>query len=171
MRSETRVQLDYQMLVEQLPGAVYRATPGADGTWFYVSPQVQRIAGASASEFESDSGLWLSLIHPEDRKAVLLVEDRAALTGEPYLAEYRLVRPDGSIVWVRDEAAVVTDDTGNTVLQGVLLDITDRKNAELAMESSVSSLQATLADSQLLGSRTFSGSIPERPHPASTHSC
>lgn len=144
MRSETRVQLDYQMLVEQLPGAVYRATPGADGTWFYVSPQVQRIAGASASEFESDSALWLSLIHPEDRQAVLLIEDRAALTGEPYLAEYRLVRPDGSIVWVRDEAAVLNDDAGNPVLQGVLLDITDRKNAELEMESSVSSLQATL---------------------------
>jgi two-component system, cell cycle sensor histidine kinase and response regulator CckA len=157
MRSEARLQLDYQMLVEQLPGAVYRATPGADGTWFYVSPQVQRIAGASASEFEADSGLWLSLIHPEDRKAVLLVEDRAALTGEPYLAEYRLVRPDGSIVWVRDEAAVLTDDAGNTVLQGVLLDITDRKNAELEMESSVSSLQATLeatADGILVVDRT-----------------
>jgi len=142
--SEARVQLDYQMLVEQLPGAVYRASPGGDGTWYYVSPQVQKIAGASASQFVSDSGLWLSLIHPDDRAAVLLTEDRAALTGEPYLSEYRLVRPDGSTVWIRDEAAVLLDEAGNPVLQGVLIDITDRKNTELEMESSVSSLRATL---------------------------
>jgi two-component system cell cycle sensor histidine kinase/response regulator CckA len=144
MSSEDRVQLDYQMLVEQLPGAVYRASPGADGAWHYVSPQVQKITGVTASALECDSGLWLSLVHPEDRDAVLLMEDRAALTGEPYLVEYRLVRPDGSIVWVRDEAAVLSEDSGDPVLQGVLLDITDRKSAEVEMESSVSSLQATL---------------------------
>ena len=144
MRSEARVQLDYQMLVEQLPGAVYRASPGADGTWYYVSPQVQKIAGAPASQFLLDSGLWLSLVHPDDRAAVLMTEDRAALTGEPYLTEYRLVRPDGSIVWVRDEAATLTDHAGNPVLQGVLLDITESKNTELEMESSLSSLRATL---------------------------
>ena len=144
MSSEDRVQLDYQMLVEQLPGAVYRASPGADGAWHYVSPQVHKITGVTAFALESDPELWLSLVHPEDREAVLLMEDRAALTGEPYLVEYRLVRPDGSIVWVRDEAAILSDDCGDPVLQGVLLEITDRKSAEVEMESSVSSLQATL---------------------------
>ena len=141
--TDGRVQLDYQMLVEQLPGAVYRACPGAYGAWSYVSPKVEKITGVSALEFESNPELWLSLIHPGDREAVLSVEDRVAATGEPYLAEYRMVRPDGSIVWVRDEA-VVLRDAGESILQGVLIDITDRKNVELEMESSLSLLQATL---------------------------
>ena len=144
MKTDARVQLDYKMLVEQLPGAVYRAVAGARGAWYYVSAKVEKITGISATEFEADPELWLSLVHPDDRKAVLSVEDRVAVTSEPYLAEYRMVRPDGSIVWVRDEAVALRDDSGNPVLQGVLLDITDRKNAELEMESSVSSLQATL---------------------------
>lgn len=144
MKTDARVQLDYKMLVEQLPGAVYRAVAGAHGTWFYVSAKVEEITGVSAMEFEADPELWFSLVHPDDREAVLSVEDHVAATGAAYLAEYRMVRPDGSTVWVRDEAVALRDDSGNPVLQGVLLDITDRKNVELEMESSVSSLQATL---------------------------
>ena len=143
-RPETDNRLDYQMLVEQLPGAVYRAIPDARGAWTYVSPQIQKITGVSAARFESDPELWLSLIHPEDHEAVLSVEDRVAATGEPYLAEYRMVRPDGEVVWVRDEAVVLCDEAGGPLLQGVLIDITQRKQSELEMESSVSSLQATL---------------------------
>jgi two-component system cell cycle sensor histidine kinase/response regulator CckA len=144
VKTDARVQLDYQMLVEQLPGAVYRAVAGSHGAWLYVSAKVEKITGVAAAEFESDPELWYSLIHPEDREAVLSDEGRVVARGEPYLAEYRIVRPDGSIVWLRDEAVVLRDDSDNPVLQGVLLDITDRKNVELGMESSVSSLRATL---------------------------
>ena len=144
LSSGAEVQLDYQMLVEQLPGAVYRARPGARGAWFYVSPKIEKITGVSAARFEADPDLWLSLIHPDDHEMVLSIEDRVAATGEPYLAEYRMAHADGSIVWVRDEAVVLRDSAGGPVLQGVLIEITDRKQRELEMESSVSLLQATL---------------------------
>jgi PAS domain S-box-containing protein len=137
-------QLDYRLLVEQLPGAVYRARPGAKGEWLYVSPNVQRITGVAASVFASDPTLWFSLIHPDDRDAVLLLEDSVTIAGEAYVAEYRMVRPDGSIVWVNDESMSMLDRDGALVLQGVLLDITDRKSVEFEMELSVSLLQATL---------------------------
>ena len=137
MTSDARVQLDYQMLVEQLPGAVYRAAPGARGAWFYVNAKVEQITGVAALEIELDPERWLSLVHADDRAAVLTQEERVAATGEPFLAEYRIVRPDGTIVWVRDEAIVLRDDAAGPVLQGVLLDITDRKQVELEIESSV----------------------------------
>ncbi|MEA2435434.1 MAG: two-component system, cell cycle sensor histidine kinase and response regulator CckA [Actinomycetota bacterium] len=141
---DVRDQLDYQMLVEQVPGALYRARQGASGEWLYVSPKIEKITGVAAGDFETNPELWFSLIHPDDRDAVLSVEDHVVVTGEPFLAEYRIVRPDGSIVWISDEAMVLMDDAGEPVLQGVMLDITDRKNAELEMESSLSLLQATL---------------------------
>ena len=136
--------LDYRLLVEQLPGAVYRARPGTDGAWLYVSPNVEKITGVAASRFESDPSLWFSLIHPEDREAVLLLEGNVTKAGDAYAAEYRVVRPDGSIVWISDESMSMLDREGALVLQGVLLDITDRKNVESEMESNVSLLQATL---------------------------
>ena len=144
LTSDGTDQLDYQLLVEQLPGAVYRARPGAQGAWLYVSPNVERITGVAASVFESDPTLWFSLIHPEDRQAVLSLEDSVAKAGYAYVAEYRVVRPDGSIVWISDEWMSMLDRDGALVLQGVLLDITDRKSVEFEMELNLSLLQATL---------------------------
>jgi len=50
--SDVHAELDYQMLVEQLPGAVYRAIPGARGAWSYVSPnrRLDRVTKESANE-------------------------------------------------------------------------------------------------------------------------
>ena len=136
--------LGYQLLVEQLPGAVYRAQPGAQGAWLYVSPNVEKITGVAASVFVSDPELWFSLIHPEDRAGVLLAEDSVTKAGETYTDEYRVIRPDGTVVWISDESVSMLDHTGALVLQGVLLDITDRKSVEFEMELNMSLLQATL---------------------------
>ena len=62
--------------------------------------------------------------------------------GETYTDEYRVIRPDGSVVWIRDESVSMLDHAGAVVLQGVLLDITDRKSVESEMELNVSLLQA-----------------------------
>ena len=51
-------------------------------------------------------------------------------TGEPVRDEYRYIAPDGRIVWVQDETYRVTGENGEEVVQGFLLDISDRKRAE-----------------------------------------
>jgi diguanylate cyclase (GGDEF)-like protein len=59
---------------------------------------------------------------------------RSNETGEPFRAEYRMIARDGSCVWVRDEATCVDDPWRGRIWQGVLVDVTARKRAELDLE-------------------------------------
>jgi signal transduction histidine kinase/ActR/RegA family two-component response regulator len=82
-------------------------------------------------QWAADPGLWLKQLHPEDR---VRVQSEFSLThreASPFMSEYRMIAADGSTVWIRDEATVVVDESGRSCcLQGVMLDITERKKLE-----------------------------------------
>jgi diguanylate cyclase (GGDEF)-like protein/PAS domain S-box-containing protein len=121
----------YRLLVEQIPVVTYVDAIDRSSTTLYVSPQVEEILGYSPEEWISDPRLWEKLLHPDDRERVLGENLRTNDTGEPFKAEYRLMAKDGRVVWVRDEAALVTDELGRRRFwQGVMVDITERKRAE-----------------------------------------
>jgi diguanylate cyclase (GGDEF)-like protein/PAS domain S-box-containing protein len=125
-----------QVLVEHVPAAVYIDTADPDvsdgGRLAYMSPQIGEILGYRPEELVGDPELWPSRIHPEDRDAALAAYEAHWLTGQPLRAEYRMLRRDGTEIWVRDEAYAMPDDTqsGHPVSQGLLVDITDRKRLE-----------------------------------------
>jgi diguanylate cyclase (GGDEF)-like protein/PAS domain S-box-containing protein len=125
--AETR----YRTLVEQLPLAVYIDRVDASSSNVYTSPQIEPMLGYSADEWVANPSLFVELLHPDDRERVLAAHERTHATGEPLHAEYRLHTRDGRVVWVRDEAHIINDPHGGEpVLQGYLLDITGRREAE-----------------------------------------
>ena len=129
----------YRALVEQIPAVTYTQEPKAGHHFasLYLSPQAERMLGYTLDEFASDPGLWVRLIHPDDRERVLAEDARTDETGEQFSAEYRLLTRDGRMVWVRDEATLVSDEDGRPLCwQGVLTDVTDRKQAEEALRES-----------------------------------
>jgi PAS domain S-box-containing protein len=78
----------------------------------------------------------LARIHPDDRARV--VSALSALTPErpQLLVNYRLVRPDGSLIWVERSSRSYFDDAGNLVrIVGMVADITQRKQAEEVLSS------------------------------------
>ncbi|HEU4847065.1 MAG TPA: PAS domain S-box protein, partial [Rubrobacteraceae bacterium] len=132
-------QAGYRALVEQIPAVTYTQEPKAGHHFasLYLSPQAERMLGYTLDEFASDPGLWVRLIHPDDRERVLAEDARTDETGEQFSAEYRLLTRDGRMVWVRDEATLVSDEDGRPLCwQGVLTDVTDRKQAEEALKES-----------------------------------
>jgi diguanylate cyclase (GGDEF)-like protein/PAS domain S-box-containing protein len=102
------------------------------GRLAYMSPQIAGILGYRPDEFVNDPELWPSRVHPDDRAAAIAAYEEHWRHGEPLRAEYRMVRRDGAEIWVRDEAYAMPDDTlgGHQVSQGLLIDITDRKQLE-----------------------------------------
>ncbi len=71
-------------------------------------------------------------------------------TGEPFATEYRLLAKSGRVVWFRDEARVVSDPEGQfLILQGLALDITERKQAEDALRQTTQTLQTLIQASPL----------------------
>jgi PAS domain S-box-containing protein len=120
----------YRTLVERIPAITYTAEFGETAAWLYVSPQIEAILGFTPHEWMVRPNLWSRRLHPEDRDRVLADEQQSQDTGVPMLCEYRLLTKQGRVVWVRDESVVAKSADGQPLLQGVMLDITERKRAE-----------------------------------------
>jgi PAS domain S-box-containing protein len=127
----------YRTLVERVPAVTYTwdaAIRGGDMAASFISPQVEELLGYSADEFR-DPLLWSKIVHQDDLERVR-AEWATCRQGEgAFSSEYRMHTRDGRELWVRDEAVPVRrDDDGNTLYQGVMFDITERKVAEQLLQ-------------------------------------
>jgi PAS domain S-box-containing protein len=126
-----KVQTRYGALVEQIPAVVYVDLADEAMTTTYVSPRIEDMLGNTAQEHIEDPSCWERMIHPEDREAAVATYLEGRDSGAPFEMEYRMIATDGRIVWIHDSALVICDAAGEPALvQGVLLDITARKEAE-----------------------------------------
>jgi PAS domain S-box-containing protein len=126
----------YRTLVEQLPLAVYVFAVDDGFRPLYRSPQIEPMLGYSTDEWLRDPDLFPKLLHPEDRDRVMAEVERADAAGEPFAAEFRMVARDGRVVWVHDEHATIRDAAGRpTYVQGYMVDVTERKEAEEGLRS------------------------------------
>ncbi|MDT9176979.1 MAG: PAS domain-containing protein [Limnospira sp. PMC 1291.21] len=127
----------YRRLIEQMPAATYTANLDDKFSILYISPQIERLLGISASEWLKNSKDWLELVHPEDRDRLLEEIRQGIEENQGFSVEYRMFSRSGNVVWVRDNGQVVLDDQGNpTFLQGVMINITDKKETEIALQES-----------------------------------
>jgi PAS domain S-box-containing protein len=127
----------YRHLIEGLPAVVYLWQVRAhDPPLEYTSPQIERLLGYTPEEWDHPT-LWATRLHPHDRDRVIAATDRSATTGEPFELEFRYFAKDGRVVWVRSHASLLRrDDAGRPLaFQGVLLDISRQKEAELEARS------------------------------------
>jgi len=145
-QSALTLEAQYRQLIEQVPAITYMAERGAEGRWYYVSPQITRILGFTPAEWMSDSQRWRKQVHPDDLERVLAEEQTLFREGDAYRIEYRLRSRDGKDVWVRDEATYVREsESGELVMRGLLLDITERKLAEEELRRSEQRLHTTVS--------------------------
>ena len=100
------------------------------GKMVYVSPAYERIWGRTREELYANPRAFVEAAHPEDQEGLLAALELKR-TGVAYEHEYRLIRPDGSVVWIWDHAFPIRDESGQIVLYtGVAKDITQRKKME-----------------------------------------
>ncbi len=96
----------------------------------YLSPSAEKLFGRKVEDFKENKQLWMEYIHPDD---INIIEDGYNQLGEKGLSEteYRIIRPDGDIKWVRDRVKIIYDEKGEPVfMNGLASDITERKKAE-----------------------------------------
>jgi PAS domain S-box-containing protein len=123
------VEAKYRTLVEQVAAISYIAEVGVDGQWLYVSPQVEGIFGFGVDDWLADSRRWMRHVYPEDHGVVEEAEE-ASKRGERFQAEYRVIRKDCKVIWVSDTAVVVPGSGPHPLMEGIIVDITDRKQLE-----------------------------------------
>ncbi|MCY2966492.1 MAG: PAS domain S-box protein [Planctomycetota bacterium] len=98
----------------------------------YVSEFCEELLGYPRDTWY-ESGFWAAHLHPDDRTHAIDFCLAASAALEDHSFEYRMVHADGREIWVHDVVNVVSVDGKLTGVRGVLVDITDRKLAELAV--------------------------------------
>ncbi|MCC6300859.1 MAG: GAF domain-containing protein [Anaerolineales bacterium] len=137
--AETR----YRTLIEQLPIVVYVSPAENVDATVYISPQIEILLGYTQTEWLKDPVYWKKTVHPEDRERLLAAVERMRNFGEPLDEEYRMIARDGSVVWLRDQATLLHDSDGRPLLwQGIMVNITDRKQAEGRIKNQIERLKA-----------------------------
>lgn len=126
----------YRSFIENLPVLFYAVDSEPPYTPLYVSPAFERF-GYPLEDWLNDPAMWVRAIHPDDRDWVFEQTTVSTKTGKEVDYEYRIVCGDGAIRWVRDRGCQIRDTDGNVFCrEGVMLDVTDRKQAEEALKHS-----------------------------------
>ncbi|WIV66525.1 PAS domain S-box protein [Natrialbaceae archaeon AArc-T1-2] len=123
----------FRQLAENLEQVVWMSTPEKD-EMLYVNPAYEEVWDRSREQLYENPDAFLEAIHPDDRDRV-----RASLDGQKggeYDEEYRVVRPDGTVRWVRDRATPVYEDGAVDRIVGIANDVTERKRRERTLEES-----------------------------------
>jgi diguanylate cyclase (GGDEF)-like protein len=128
---------DYSHFVELLTRVgchIYTGEVLEDGTYIeiYAGPGIELFLGREVEDDMDLSAAWNLAVHPEDRDAYL--EAATADSKDVISLEYRMVGADGEVRWVMDQMWVRPDSgDGRRIIDGVVTDITSRKDAELGM--------------------------------------
>ena len=124
----------YRNLVENIPGAVYRYTVDGDLHVEQLSHGIRALTGEAPERFLAGEIAYADLIHVDDRTSVAEALAEAIAKRGAYEIEYR-IRPSGRATrWVNERGRVVLDANGRARwLDGLILDITERKTAEMTI--------------------------------------
>lgn len=103
--------------------------------FYYINPGYEKIWGKSCEDIYQNPRSFIESVYPDDLERII-----AAATGPNACnmdEEYRIIRPDGAVRWVRDRTFPVYDEQGNLFrMAGIAFDITERKQAETMLVQS-----------------------------------
>lgn len=141
----------YRPLLQSTREAVYEtSTKGRSSkqSLARISESVRTLLGYKPAEFEKDGDLWISIVHPDDQKKVAALWRGVLRSGRGKVLEYR-VKPKKrrDYIWVEDSAIPLRDTSGKKIgVAGSVIDVTERKRLEYALDESETHLKEILDD-------------------------
>ncbi|MBD2208813.1 PAS domain-containing protein [Nostoc linckia FACHB-104] len=124
-----------QNFSQKISVVVYTMVQEANGQiWFeYISPACKSILEVTAEQAMQDASFLIKRIHPDDLPPRAALMARCTQNLEPFFMEYRIITSSGKLKWVQVNSQVEPRENGAFAWHGVLLDVSDRKEAEAAI--------------------------------------
>ncbi|MEO6684611.1 MAG: PAS domain-containing protein, partial [Dyadobacter sp.] len=116
----------FESLIQTVDGIVWEAN-AQTFEFSFVSDQVTNILGYKPEEWLAEPEFWANHIHPHDRVQAVAYCRRWVQDGRNHSFDYRMIRADGSQVWIKDVISVIREDGKPTLLRGIMMDISDGK--------------------------------------------
>lgn len=126
----------YQRLVVNVPGVIYQFLLHPDGSnqFPYMSEICREILEIFPEEVYANPSILWELVHPSDRDSLRAKTLFCSQTLQPFLQEWRMMTPSGKVKWIQAIARPEKLDNGDILYDGVLIDISERKQAEIALQ-------------------------------------
>ncbi|PTL79465.1 PAS domain-containing sensor histidine kinase [Vitiosangium sp. GDMCC 1.1324] len=163
----TRAQREHEELIDTVDGIVW--STDAAFRFTFVSKQAERLLGYPIQQWIQEPNFWVNHLYPEDRDWAPAFCMKATQECRPHEFEYRMIAADGRIVWLRDIVTVVSENGKPRELRGIMVDVTEQRQAREQLEHTISLLRTTLeatADGVLVVDlnwrvRTYNGRFQE----------
>ncbi|NBC17903.1 MAG: PAS domain S-box protein [Bacteroidetes bacterium] len=123
----------YRMTIATIDDCLFTfaCVSGGRRRYLFITPQVEQLTGYTAEALRTPDGLdWVErLVHEADREQVR-AHEAALCRGEESAATFRVEHRDGTVRWLREHGHPVRDMTGQVNVSGILMDVTEQKEAE-----------------------------------------
>ena len=130
----------FKYLLDSIHGISWEFDLHAD-KFTYISSGTKKILGYNVDEW-TDFNSWASMLHPDDKESVASYCQTQTQDGKDHVMEYRMLKKTGEAIWVIDVVTLTKDNNNSpTKLNGFILDITDKKTAQLQAEKEHKFLQ------------------------------
>lgn len=127
-----------ETLAQQLPGFIYQYQLSPDGKgWFpYASRASLNIYGATPEELALSDEVAFRSIHPDDQPGVKASIEASAETLAHWHCEFRVLQPQGGVLWVEGSATPERLEEGSVMWHGYIADVSERKRLQQELEAS-----------------------------------
>ena len=100
-------------------------------TWkfTYVGPQIEEVTGFKPEEWYVEN-FWIDHLHPEDKESSILFCTEATARKENHEFEYRFIKKNGDIIWIRDAVQVIVEEGKQVSLRGFMFDVSKQKQEQ-----------------------------------------
>ena len=118
----------FRLLADNAQDIIFRFQVLPKRTIEYISPSASKVTGYPIEDFYNNPNIYKKLIHPEDWS---LLNNPEYFSFNKEILAIRWVKKDGVVIWVEQHNTIIYDESGNiSAFEGIIRDITDRKNAE-----------------------------------------
>lgn len=102
-----------------------------DGSVSFIGNQVEALTGYDKEVFNSKEKKWLDIVVKEDKASMQEAFVNALKSDKNYMRKYRVIKKNGSVIWIQEWGQIVCDDQGEVeYVTGILLDISEQKKIE-----------------------------------------
>ncbi|MBX2974689.1 MAG: PAS domain S-box protein [Ignavibacteriaceae bacterium] len=127
---------NFKILAENIPGVIYLCKNDSQWSMIYLSDKVEQLTGYPKEDFLNNKIGFSELYHPEDKEGVYKSVEEAFLKNESFTIEYRIIDRNNVCKWIEEVGVGVVRGGKIEMIEGVLSDITERRNIQTTLRNS-----------------------------------